>query len=294
MKKKYNNFQMDDFYSSIQVNEHNEINVYVSDSYDEEERYNRKAKAEMKFTIIYCLVAAVVVIVSVASNNKSIDTSRITNQVKTIFMKDKTDIKTSNTNLTTANMEETKSDNYDSEKSDDKTSKVNKITPNMNLATEIGTIENNVYINKWLALKIIVPNEYSIEEQTKYNTYSDSFNQCMFYAKKDNGDSIVCQISDMQSNKSLKNLDEKKYLDTLAKEYKESGIDASIMGEKETVDIAGEKYQCAHYSLNVGGTNMIQSMYVRKIDDKMCTIIVTGEESNIDNNNQIVKKFEKY
>lgn len=138
-----------------------------------------------------------------------------------------------------------------------------------------GAFDGNTYINEWADIKLVVSSNYYEEDGS---TYKNSNTDCgLFLISEDVSQSIVILYEKLP----LKTIDEERYLNILMNNLDSTDMDGIIYQTTRDYTnsvVGGYTYNSAEVNL-IGERSAVQTYLVRKIDDRMIVIILTGLSS---------------
>ncbi len=147
-----------------------------------------------------------------------------------------------------------------------------------------GIFENNIYTNEWANIKLTAPEGYTEGNSVNYDSFSDGgTTECGLYLISPQYEMYAITFVDISSQKYV---DENIFLSQLSVGILQQNIENveyTIPEKFEDITIAGENYVVAHYKATTFGVGVVQSYYVRKIGDRLCSIVIinsTKEENN--------------
>ena len=152
-------------------------------------------------------------------------------------------------------------DNYVSEASSDST------TQNTKYST--GAVVGNSYVNSWAGIMITLPSDYSNADADTYASMENSATDCGAYFTSDS--SIIYILYE----KTI--YGEEAYLDIVMNILdSKTDVNYETASVYATANIAGYAYSKAECKFTNAYGDFVQSIYVRKIDDRMAVISVLG------------------
>lgn len=146
-----------------------------------------------------------------------------------------------------------------------------------------GTFDGSVYRNEWANMELTVPEGYIEGNQVNYDSFSDNTTECGLYLLSPQREMYAIAFVDVSSQSYV---NENTFLAQLSISLMNANIENveyTIPDSFEDITVAGENYIAAHYTANSYGVEFVQSYYVKKIEDRLCNIIIinsTKEENN--------------
>ncbi len=164
-----------------------------------------------------------------------------------------------------------------------------------------GTISENVYTSEWLGLSFKPTDKMELADAVELE-YLMSPSESAYYTDEATGEekidySKVGTVYDMLATHTETNCsalvmaqytDEETtvedYLETLREEIDgqlagESELGNVIFADTKTAKLAGAKYTVFEYSVNAGEMTLKQSMYIRKVGDRIANICFTYSDA---------------
>lgn len=156
-----------------------------------------------------------------------------------------------------------------------------------------GKVVDNVYKNEWSKLMLKLPSGYENAMEERYAAYTGEGKECGLYAIDKKNNSITVVYIDTSKIKSKKTV--KEFLDAYATDNIEtSGLLIKKKLNSGTKKIVKKEYEYVNYQCVVNLRPVVQNYYSRKIGKYYEIIIITGIEGNVNDNEKIVEKFQKY
>lgn len=151
-----------------------------------------------------------------------------------------------------------------------------------------GTFDGITYVNEWADLQLFLPEGFYDAPEEKYAAYNDpTGSELGLLLTNDTGASCAVIFSDCPYVVTAE------YFDTCVEatvaQNTEQGGSAEWDGQHKDIRIAANTYFGAHINFNVNGIVVVQNLYLRQIDEKLCQIVVTGPSQ--DANNAIAAQF---
>lgn len=156
-----------------------------------------------------------------------------------------------------------------------------------------GKVVGNVYKNEWSKIMLKLPSGYENAMEERYAAYTGEGKECGLYAIDKKNNSITVVYMDINKTKSKKSA--KEFIDAYATDNIEtSGLLIKKKLNSGTKKIVKEEYEYVNYQCVVNLRPVVQNYYSRKIGKYYEIIIITGIEGNVNNNEKMVEKFQKY
>lgn len=141
-----------------------------------------------------------------------------------------------------------------------------------------GTFDGTVYVNKWADIKFTLPVGFSNADLATYNAVENSNTECGMYFKRDDTMGAIFVVYEKLPTYPV--YDESKYLDAVVKSLTEAtSIKFQAPEEYSVTTIGGHTYTSAELPFNNGNGDFVQAYFVRKIDNYMVCISVTGVDT---------------
>lgn len=143
-----------------------------------------------------------------------------------------------------------------------------------------GTFDGTTYTNEWADLYLTVPEGYYEGTAEEYAVFEDEITDCGMYVKNDDGFLIVVATEELSVYNS--DMTAQDYidleLDEMADEY------TTLITANDSVYIGSNRYNAAHFNWQVYESySVVQSFYIRRIDNRMLAVIVMGESQSANN-----------
>lgn len=158
-----------------------------------------------------------------------------------------------------------------------------------------GTVSEDAYESKFLNLSFKTPEGYTMVPEETLDQYvqfasdiiyNDEDQKTINYAKAVTVYEMMCAESTTNSpnvnivveNLLGKKVTEEEYIEQSKEQLENSGIEYTFGETTKDVELAGEKYTKLDCVGNYSGQEVLQQLYVRKVDDRMLVLTVTYTE----------------
>ncbi|WP_455716540.1 DcrB-related protein [Anaerosporobacter sp.] len=155
-----------------------------------------------------------------------------------------------------------------------------------------GTVSEDSYESKFLNLSFKAPEGYSmltedvLDQYVQFSTdivYKDTDQKVIDYAKAVTVYEMMCvedtvnspNINIVIENLLGKKITEDEYIEKAKEQLQNTGIEYTFGDTTKDVELAGEKYTVLDCVGNYSGQEVLQKMYIRKIDDRMMLLTIT-------------------
>jgi hypothetical protein len=155
-----------------------------------------------------------------------------------------------------------------------------------------GTVTDDTYESEFLNLSFKAPEDYSmVPEETldqylqfaSETMYKDADKKMIDYAKAVTVYEMMCaenttntpNVNIVVENLSGKKITVDEYIEQSKEQLENSGIEYTFGDTINDVEIAGEKYRELDCVGNYSGQEVLQQMYIRKVNDRMVVLTVT-------------------
>lgn len=152
-----------------------------------------------------------------------------------------------------------------------------------------GVLSDGVYTNKWADLRLTVPEGFQNAPEESYTAAASGGGECGLYLSGEEGQVCTVLFGDTVAWISDPKLYLKENVEKLVAEMFQEGYSAAWDGLYEDIQIAGNTYIGAHISVNANGVSAAESVYARKINNKLCLILITGASQEV--NNTLTEQF---
>lgn len=154
-----------------------------------------------------------------------------------------------------------------------------------------GTLADGVYTNEWADLKLVIPEGFqNVSEETYLELSKSGDSECGLFLVKDNGQyCVVMFFAPSISLVSPKDCLEES-MNTRIAEFSEREISAQWDGQSHDVQIAENTY--ASSALNVNDGFAFESLYLRQIGNRWCSIEIFG--FSVEENDALAAQFVPY
>lgn len=171
-----------------------------------------------------------------------------------------------------------------------------------------GTITDDTFESKFLNLSFKAPEDYSmVPEETldqyiqfaSETIYKDSDQKIIDYAKAVTVYEMMCaenttntpNVNIVVENLLGKKITEEEYIEKSKEQLENSGIEYTFGDTTKDVELAGEKYTVLDCVGNYSGQEVLQQMYIRKVDDRMVVLTVTYTEDTAEAKDTLLAGF---
>lgn len=154
-----------------------------------------------------------------------------------------------------------------------------------------GTFDGTTYINEWANIKLTLPEGFSNADSEYYTSSENETTDCGFFMASDT--SYGSLIISFEKLPAIPKVDEEEYLDIVMDQLAQTTDIAYEVTDNYTMKtIANQTYLTAACPVKNGDIDLVQTYCVRKIDNTMVIIIVTGFYT--EENNKMLENIETY
>lgn len=138
-----------------------------------------------------------------------------------------------------------------------------------------GTFDGTTYTNEWADIQLDLPDGFYNADEDTYATAQDPNTDCGLYFQSDDTMSIIYIC--YEKLPAFPVYDEEDYLDALIGNLKkQTSLDYEASDSYSAAEVGGYTYKTAEGRFNNGYGDFVQSMFVRKIDDRVVLISALG------------------
>lgn len=171
-----------------------------------------------------------------------------------------------------------------------------------------GTVSEDGFESKFLNLSFKVPEgftmvpEETLDQYVQFASdivYKDQDQNVIDYAKAVTVYEMMCAESTTNSpnvnivveNLLGKEISEEDYIEKSKEQLQNTGIEYTFGDTTKDVEIAGDKYTKLDCVGNYSGQEVLQELYVRKVDDRMVVLTVTYTEDTVESKDALLAGF---
>lgn len=154
-----------------------------------------------------------------------------------------------------------------------------------------GTFDGTTYINEWANIQLTLPEGFSNADSEYYTSSENETTDCGFFMASDT--SYGSLIISFEKLPAIPKIDEEEYLDIVMDQLAQTtDIAYEVTDNYTTKTIANQTYLTANCPVKNGDIDLVQTYCVRKIDNTMVAIIVTGFYT--EENNKMLENIKAY
>lgn len=154
-----------------------------------------------------------------------------------------------------------------------------------------GTFDGTTYINEWANIKLTLPEGFSNADSEYYTSSENETTDCGFFMASDT--SYGSLVISFEKLPAIPKIDEEEYLDIVMDQLAQTtDIAYEVTDNYTTKTIANQAYLTANCPVKNGDIDLVQTYCVRKIDNTMVAIIVTGFYT--EENNKMLENIKAY
>lgn len=154
-----------------------------------------------------------------------------------------------------------------------------------------GTFDGTTYINEWANIKLTLPEGFSNADSEYYTSSENETTDCGFFMASDT--SYGSLVISFEKLPAIPKIDEEEYLDIVMDQLAQTtDIAYEVTDNYTTKTIANQTYLTANCPVKNGDIDLVQTYCIRKIDNTMVAIIVTGFYT--EENNKMLENIEAY
>ena len=171
-----------------------------------------------------------------------------------------------------------------------------------------GIIKDDTYESEYLNLKFTTPEGYTMITEDVLNqyvqfaseiVYKDKDQKVIDYSKAVNVYEMMCAeatINTPNVNIVIENLLGREisiddYIEASKEQLLATGIEYTFSETTKEVELAGEKYTVLDCIGNYNGQELLQQMYVRKVDNRMLILTITYTEDTAEGKDTLLAGF---
>lgn len=154
-----------------------------------------------------------------------------------------------------------------------------------------GTLDGTTYTNEWANIKFTIPEGFSNADSEYYETSETLVSECGLYVVSDTSyDTLIIGFEKLPA---VPKVDEEEYMDIVMEQFAEStDVIYEIPDSYTTKTIANQTFLKATCQVKNGDIDLVQTYCVKKIDNTMVYIIVSGFYT--EENNKMLENIEAY
>jgi hypothetical protein len=149
-----------------------------------------------------------------------------------------------------------------------------------------GSIADNIYINEWADLKLIIPSDYHNLSADDYANMESDNTDCGLYIENVNLDSLAIIFTEASAFSDVNSITDyvAALIQSVEDNYKNKYDNVSIVsGSGTDTKIAGRTFFAESITAVRDGVTVVDTLYGCKIDDYYCVIWMTGDTEEYNN-----------
>jgi len=185
---------------------------------------------------------------------------------------------------------------------------ISNVKPYIETAYEKGKMTAEGFESKYMDLRFTVPENYIMATDEDINSmmnigadFIGLDEKVVDYAKLTTVYEMAVSASIgspniivMTEKLMLSNMTLEQYFENLKRQLSNLEVDIEIIGDKESIEIAGENYQKMDSIVSMYGQSMKQSYILRKIDNRVVGFVTTSTFETEEELNGLLRNFTKF